>query len=148
MNFPSADRDASRLIGTMAAAFLFVSTSTFAQGSAVDSKAATTTASSTAKTPEAATVGAQPKQDQPTSQAQTAEPEEFDPSSMQIGDATQGLLAWQRSGEIASPTPRTIAGSVAGRSYERYIKSFEHSIPERLGSTVTNGASGANSKAR
>lgn len=59
---------------------------------------------------------------------------------LQIGDATQGLLAWQRSGELASATPRPIAGSVANRSYERYLKSFEFPIPERLISTVKTGS--------
>jgi len=75
---------------------------------------------------------------------QTAEAEELDPPPLRLGDATQNLLAWQRGGEIASPTPRPIAGSVASRSYERYVKSFEHPIPEHLGSTVTksNGAAG------
>ena len=77
-----------------------------------------------------------------------AEAEEFEsPPPLLMGDATQSLLAWQRSGEIASRTPRPIAGSVASRSYERYIKSFEHPIPEHLGSTVTksNGGGGASS---
>lgn len=60
----------------------------------------------------------------------------------QVGDATLNLFAWQRSGEIASPTARPIAGGVAGRSYERYLKSFEHPIPERLGSSVTNAKNG------
>ncbi|MDZ4355564.1 MAG: DUF3613 domain-containing protein, partial [Variovorax sp.] len=144
MNFPSADRDASRFIGTMAAAALFfASMSALAQGSTADSNAASASAPNAAKALGATTVGAQPTQVQPPPQAQLAEPEEFDPSPMQIGDATQGLLAWQRSGEIASPTPRTIAGNVASRSYDRYIKSFEHPIPERLGSTVTSGAGGA-----
>lgn len=81
----------------------------------------------------------------PRQEAEVAEPEEFDPPTLRVGDATQSLFAWQRSGEIASPTPRPIAGSVASRSYERYIKSFDHPIPERLGSTVTksNSAAGA-----
>ncbi|MEJ1170915.1 DUF3613 domain-containing protein [Variovorax sp. CCNWLW235] len=77
-----------------------------------------------------------------------AEAEEFEsPPPLLMGDATQSLLAWQRSGEIASRTPRPIAGSVASRSYERYIKSFEHPIPEHLGSTVTKskGGGGASS---
>lgn len=77
-----------------------------------------------------------------------AEAEEFEsPPPLLMGDATQSLFAWQRSGEIASRTPRPIAGSVASRSYERYIKSFEHPIPEHLGSTVTksNGGGGASS---
>jgi hypothetical protein len=82
---------------------------------------------------------------------QEAEAEEFDsPPPLLMGDATQSLLAWQRSGELASRTPRPIAGSVATRSYERYIKSFEHPIPESLGSTVakSKGGSGSSSGAR
>ncbi|MDH6591323.1 hypothetical protein M2165_001212 [Variovorax sp. TBS-050B] len=58
------------------------------------------------------------------------------PPPLRVGDATGALLAWQRSGEIASPTPRPIAGPVAFRSYERYLKSFEHPIPEYLNSSV------------
>ena len=64
-----------------------------------------------------------------------------------MGDATQSLLAWQRGGEIASRTPRTIAGDVASRSYQRYLKSFEYPIPERMTSSLKsnagNGSSGA-----
>lgn len=72
-----------------------------------------------------------------------AKAEEFEsPPPLLMGDATQSLLAWQRSGEIASRTPRPIAGSVASRSYERYIKSFEHPIPEHLGSTVSKSKGG------
>jgi hypothetical protein len=58
---------------------------------------------------------------------------------LQVGDAATGLLAWQRDGAIASPTARPIAGDVARRSYERYLKSFEYPIPERLNSTVKTG---------
>jgi hypothetical protein len=55
---------------------------------------------------------------------------------LRVGDATDMLLALQRSGELASATPRPIAGPVAHRSYERYLKSFEHPIPEYLNSSV------------
>jgi hypothetical protein len=72
-----------------------------------------------------------------------AEGEDFVYEPLQVGDATQGLLAWQRSGEIASTTPRPIAGSVANRSYERYLKSFEFPIPERMSSSVKSSGSGS-----
>jgi hypothetical protein len=62
--------------------------------------------------------------------------------SPQVGDATQDLLAWQRSGEIASVTPRPIAGEIASRSYQRYLKSFEFPIPESMGSIVKQTAVG------
>jgi hypothetical protein len=85
----------------------------------------------------------------PTQQQQQAEmaadAEEFVyDEPLQVGDATQGLFAWQRSGEIASPTARPIAGNIASRSYERYLKSFEFPIPERMSSTVkSTSGSGA-----
>lgn len=55
---------------------------------------------------------------------------------LRVGDATATLFALQRSGEFASATPRPIAGPVAHRSYERYLRSFEHAIPEYLNSSV------------
>lgn len=92
------------------------------------------TISSTAETTQAT---AQASTNPPQNEAANAEDaEEIDYAPLQVGDATQGLLAWQRSGDIASKTPRPIGGSVAQRSYERYLKSFEFPIPERLSSTV------------
>lgn len=79
-------------------------------------------------------------------QPQIAEDAEPVYERLQVGDATQGLLAWQRSGEIASPTRRPIAGEVANRSYERYLKSFEFPIPERMSSIVKSGSSGGTTK--
>jgi hypothetical protein len=82
-------------------------------------------------------------------QEQEAPPDEvtelgYEP--LQVGDATQDLFAWQRRGEIASSTPRPIAGVVAARSYERYLKSFEFSIPERMSSTVKSSSTNGNTK--
>jgi len=80
---------------------------------------------------------AQTQQQQQAQQAEMADAEEFVyDEPLQVGDATQGLFAWQRSGEIASPTARPIAGNIASRSYERYLKSFEFQIPERMSSSV------------
>lgn len=48
-----------------------------------------------------------------------------------IGSATEALLALQRDGRAARPRP--IDGEQASRSYQRYLKSFETSIPEHYG---------------
>ncbi|WP_447747059.1 DUF3613 domain-containing protein [Variovorax boronicumulans] len=83
----------------------------------------------------------------PAKKTQAVEEEEETYSlPLQVGDATLNLFAWQRSGEVASKTPRPIAGSVASRSYERYLKSFEHPIPEHMSSTVKTSTGGSGSK--
>lgn len=58
---------------------------------------------------------------------------------LQVGDATRNLLEKQRSGALASGTARPIAGEVAQRSYERYLRSFERPIPESF-TTVASPA--------
>jgi len=64
--------------------------------------------------------------------------------SRTVGDATMRLLALQRSGSVASPVAQPISGEVASRSYARYLKSFEHPIPERLGVTGAQGGAAGN----
>ena len=98
--------------------------------------------------PQAAAVASAEAPASTGAEGQTQIAEDAEPAYMplQVGDATQGLLAWQRSGEIASPTRRPIAGDVANRSYERYLKSFEFPISERMSSTVKSGSSGGTTK--
>lgn len=152
MNNESTERTPSLPArAALAAALLFMATCAIAQTNATKSDAkavATPVTASTDKVAATAAPAGQPAPNQTApepQQPQVAESEEFDPPPLLLGDATQNLLAWQRSGEIASPTPRPIAGSVASRSYERYIKSFEHSIPEHLSSTVTKSNGGGSS---
>jgi hypothetical protein len=154
MNHESTERVATPPVrAALAAALLFMATSAFAQTTATksdDAKAVATpvTAPTDKVAATAATAQPVPNQTAPEPQeARLTEPEEFDPPPLLVGDATQSLLAWQRSGEIASPTPRPIAGNVASRSYERYLKSFEHPIPEHLNSTVTKSGAGGSSSA-
>lgn len=67
------------------------------------------------------------------------------PVRLHVGDATRSLLAMQREGEIASTTPRPMAGDIASLSYKRYLDSFKHPIPEKFGTTVksSSGSGGA-----
>lgn len=89
-----------------------------------------------------------PKPQQQGGETMNAEATEFDYEPLQVGDATQSLLAWQRDGAIASATSRPIAGAVANRSYERYLKSFEFQIPERMSSSVKSTSSGSGSSGK
>jgi hypothetical protein len=52
-----------------------------------------------------------------------------------IGDATLSILAIQRSGELAAPA-QPMLGAEASAAYARYLKSFDHPIPEHLDSSV------------
>jgi hypothetical protein len=96
-----------------------------------------------------ATVDARTPTTMPRQDGEQAVAEDENPiyEPLQVGDATQALLAWQSGGEISSATPRPIAGAVANRSYERYLKSFEFPIPERMTSSVkSNGGNGSAGK--
>jgi hypothetical protein len=62
------------------------------------------------------------------------------PAAPRVGDATYSLLEKQRTGTLASTTPRPIAGEVAQRSYERYLRSFERPIPESFTTVASPGA--------
>lgn len=52
-----------------------------------------------------------------------------------IGDATLSMLALQRSGQLAAPA-RPMLGAEASAAYARYLKSFDHPIPEHMDSSV------------
>lgn len=156
MNKKSVDLFAALPACALAVVLLLTAKGTAAQVNAKTSEAenksvATTTVAIDGAQASAGTPGPQASQEKASSEPAPPESEEFDSMPLQVGDATQSLVAWQRSGEIASPLPRPIAGSIASRSYERYLKSFEFPIPERLNSTVTKsggGSSGTSSGSR
>jgi hypothetical protein len=56
-------------------------------------------------------------------------------SPARIGDATRQLLSLQRN---ATGPDRPIPGEQAGLSYQRYLDSFKHPIPERMGSSISS----------
>lgn len=122
----------------LATAFFFVTAAASAQTVSAGAAQGGTSSSTAAPAVDAA-AAAKPAME--TSAVVTEEEETYS-LPLQVGDATSSLFAWQRSGEIASKTPRPIAGSVASRSYERYLKSFEHPIPEHMSSTVKTSTSG------
>ena len=53
----------------------------------------------------------------------------------QVGDTTRHLLQMQACGDRSGP-PRPMLGAEASASYQRYLKSFEHPIPEFYETTV------------
>ncbi|WP_411851184.1 DUF3613 domain-containing protein [Stenotrophomonas sp. LGBM10] len=60
-----------------------------------------------------------------------------------IGDATRALLQLQADGTQAGPR-LPILGDQAAASYARYLKSFEHEIPEYMKTNVRKDVSGTN----
>ena len=69
-----------------------------------------------------------------------AAPKAAPAAPLRVGDATYSLLEKQRAGTLASDTARPIAGEVAQRSYERYLRSFERPIPESFTTVASPGA--------
>ena len=59
---------------------------------------------------------------------------------LKVGQATGQLLQMQR--KAAPQRPRPIDGDQAGRSYQRYLKSFEFAIPEHYSTGIDTGSSG------
>lgn len=59
------------------------------------------------------------------------------PHSLDMGSATEQLLARQRSAPGLRPRP--IDGEQAGRSWQRYLKSFETKIPEKYETGIDTG---------
>lgn len=53
-----------------------------------------------------------------------------------IGEATHKLLELQGRGALASERQHPMPAAVAEKIYQRYVNSFTHPIPEKLGSTL------------
>lgn len=76
-------------------------------------------------------------QEVPRVQAQPAQP----PTTvllpaLKVGEATRKLLDIQAQGVAASPLQYAMPVAVAQKVYQRYVDSFAHPIPEKLGSTL------------
>jgi hypothetical protein len=64
-----------------------------------------------------------------------------DPPPARIGDTTRQILRMQAEGSRAG-RPLPILGDEASASYKRYLKSFDHDIPEFFQTTVDKNSSG------
>lgn len=64
------------------------------------------------------------------------------PASNRVGDATSYLLALQASGQYASRNSYPMTSDVALRTYQRYLESFTHKIPESSETQVGNQSGG------
>ena len=60
------------------------------------------------------------------------------PATNRVGDATSYLLALQASGQYASRNNYPVTSDVAQRTYQRYLESFTHKIPESSETQVGN----------
>lgn len=54
------------------------------------------------------------------------------PATVEPQTATRAWLANQASGRAASPVRQSATAAERQRSYQRYLKSYEHEIPEYL----------------
>lgn len=61
-----------------------------------------------------------------------------EPRRIEVGRATNDLLALQRGS--AGQRQRPIDGEQASRSYQRYLKSFETTIPEHYSTGIDAGS--------
>ena len=71
----------------------------------------------------------QPSAETPATAAQPVPNLDAAPADTEVGDVTRQLLVMQRQGTHAGKA-LPIPGQEASASYQRYLKSFEHPIPE------------------
>jgi hypothetical protein len=57
-----------------------------------------------------------------------------------IGTYTKAWLELQKSGQMAEGEARPMDGEAADASYQRYLDSFKHPIPQTLGRGEATGA--------
>jgi Protein of unknown function (DUF3613) len=74
-------------------------------------------------------------------QAPVIDREASDPPDMANGRSTQAWLNAQAHRQGASRTRQTMSGPVMGKVHERYLKSFEASVPSRLRDETSFGSS-------
>lgn len=65
------------------------------------------------------------------------------PASNRVGEATSYLLALQAGGQYASRNAYPVTSDVALRTYQRYLESFTHKIPESSETQVGSSTSGS-----
>lgn len=64
-----------------------------------------------------------------------------------FGDQTRAWVSLQESGAAASKVERPLSGEAGTRVYERYLRSFEHPIPEQFErQSFSSGSSGGGSQ--
>lgn len=59
------------------------------------------------------------------------------------GTQTRALIAQQNSGQSAEGEARPMDGEAADATYQRYLQSFKHPIPETLSREQGSGGSGS-----
>lgn len=47
-----------------------------------------------------------------------------------LGDETRAWTDLQKSGAASNPKPQPMPGEIADKVYDRYLKTFDHAIPE------------------
>ena len=65
------------------------------------------------------------------------------PATNRVGDSTNYLLALQASGQYASRNAHPVTSDVAQRTYQRYLESFTHKIPESSETQVSSKTGGS-----
>jgi len=70
----------------------------------------------------------------------------IDPPRSQIGDTTRALLQLQADSSRTGSTALPMLGEAASRSYQRYLKSFDHPIPEYFEAALPDSKQGGGSR--
>ena len=143
MNIKTTSR-ALALIAAMAG----MSSVALAQASDVSKAAPASNASSTGVTnvsvPKAAApVAATTAQAAVTQTQAPSQPTLTPPATNRVGDAASYLLALQASGQYASRNSYPVTSDVAHRTYQRYLESFTHKIPESIETQVGSKSGGS-----